>query len=88
MKEVPHVIGIDLGKTIFHLVGLNSRGEIVVRKKFSPLQLLRFHGEPAGVFDWDGSMRRFPLSWSGTARAGTRGAFDPGTVCEAVCENQ
>ena len=37
-----HTIGIDLGKTIFHLAGLNSRGKVVVRKKFSRLQLLRF----------------------------------------------
>jgi transposase len=37
-----HTIGIDLGKTIFHPVGLNVRGEVVVRKKFSRLQLLRF----------------------------------------------
>jgi transposase len=35
-------IGIDLGKTVFHLVGLNPRGEIVVRKKFSRKQLLHF----------------------------------------------
>src|SRR5437899_4148012 len=35
-------IGIDLGKTVFHLVGLNVRGEVVVRKKFSRTQLLRF----------------------------------------------
>jgi transposase len=28
-------IGIDLGKTVFHLVGLNRCGEVVVRKKFS-----------------------------------------------------
>lgn len=35
-------IGIDLGKTVFHLVGLNLRGEVVVRKKFSRTQLLRF----------------------------------------------
>jgi hypothetical protein len=28
-----HTIGIDLGKTVFHLVGLNLRGEVVVRKK-------------------------------------------------------
>src|SRR6266849_2770790 len=26
-----HTIGIDLGKTSFHLVGLNERGEVVVR---------------------------------------------------------
>ncbi|MFZ0333284.1 MAG: IS110 family transposase [Candidatus Acidiferrales bacterium] len=37
-----HTIGIDLGKTVFHLVGLNLRGEVAVRKKFSRTQLLRF----------------------------------------------
>ena len=37
-----HTIGIDLGKTVFHLVGLNHAGEVVVRKKFSRTQLLRF----------------------------------------------
>ena len=37
-----HAIGIDLGKTVFHLVGLSRTGEITVRKKFSRTQLLRF----------------------------------------------
>src|SRR3954452_17621830 len=37
-----HTLGIDLGKTIFHLVGLDSRGQVVVRQKFSRIQLLRF----------------------------------------------
>src|ERR1700746_2859644 len=37
-----HTIGIDLGKTVFHLIGLNHAGEAVVRKKFSRTQLLRF----------------------------------------------
>jgi len=37
-----HTIGIDLGKTVFHLVGLNLCGEVVVRKRFSRSQLLRF----------------------------------------------
>ena len=35
-------IGIDLGKTVFHLAGVNVRGEVVVRKKCSRTQLLRF----------------------------------------------
>ena len=26
-------IGIDLGKTVFHFVGVNARGQVVVRKK-------------------------------------------------------
>src|SRR5919202_4923562 len=37
-----HTIGIDLGKTVFHFVGLNLQGEVIIRKKFSRLQLLRF----------------------------------------------
>ena len=28
-------IGIDLGKTTFHLVALHHQGKVVVRKKFS-----------------------------------------------------
>src|ERR1039458_4389737 len=35
-------IGIDLGKTVFHMVGLDARGEVVVRKKCSRDQILRF----------------------------------------------
>lgn len=37
-----HTIGIDLGKTTFHLVALNEKGEVVARKKFSRKQLLHF----------------------------------------------
>jgi transposase len=37
-----HTIGIDLGKTVFHLVGVNARGEVVVRNKCSRNQILRF----------------------------------------------
>jgi hypothetical protein len=37
-----HTLGIDLGKTVFHLVGLNPRGEVVVRKRCSRTQLLQF----------------------------------------------
>ena len=35
-------IGIDLGKTVFHLVGLNAAGEVLVRRKLSRTQLLHF----------------------------------------------
>jgi transposase len=37
-----HTLGIDLGKTVFHAVGLSQRGEVVIRKKFSRAQLLHF----------------------------------------------
>lgn len=35
-------IGIDLGKTIFHIVGMDERGSIVLRRKLSRTQLLTF----------------------------------------------
>src|SRR5258706_6440623 len=37
-----HTFGIDLGKTSFHLAGLTSAAEVIVRKRFSRAQLLRF----------------------------------------------
>jgi transposase len=35
-------IGIDLGKTTFHLVALDDNGKVVVNKKFSRKQLLAY----------------------------------------------
>ena len=42
-------IGIDLGKTTFHLVVLGDRGKAIIRKKLSRKQLLAFTAnlEPA-----------------------------------------
>jgi hypothetical protein len=37
-----HVLGIDLGKTVFHLVGLDLTGRLVIRKRCSRRQLLAF----------------------------------------------
>src|ERR1700724_1475064 len=37
-----HVVGIDLGKAVFHLVGLDSTGKVVIRKRCSRAQLLVF----------------------------------------------
>jgi hypothetical protein len=35
-----HVCGVDIGKTVFHLVGLSKEGHIVTKKRFSRKQLL------------------------------------------------
>ncbi len=79
-----YTIGIDLGKTVFHLVGPNLRGEVVVRKKFSRKQLLHFTANLQGQVDWYGSQRWVPLSRTGSERAGSRCAADAGAVCQAV----
>jgi transposase len=48
-------IGIDLGKTTFHLLALGSRGQVVVRKKFSRQQLLLYTANlPASLIGMGG----------------------------------
>jgi hypothetical protein len=37
-----HAVGIDLGKTLFHLVGVDLSGSVVVRKRCSRSQLLAY----------------------------------------------
>ena len=37
-----HSIGIDLGKTTFHLVALGVAGKVLVRRKFTRKQLLAY----------------------------------------------
>ena len=35
-------LGIDLAKSAFHLVGLDSSGQVVIRKRYSRRQVLAF----------------------------------------------
>ena len=37
-----HVCGIDIGKTVFHLVGLSKESHVVAKKRFSRKQLVTF----------------------------------------------
>lgn len=37
-----HSIGIDLGKTTFHLVALGAAGKVLLKKKFTQKQLLAY----------------------------------------------
>jgi len=42
LAELSGDFGIDLGKTLFHLVGVDACGNVVVRKRCSRTQLLRY----------------------------------------------
>ena len=54
-----HAVGIDLGKTVLHLVGLDSSGTVVVRKRCSRTQLLGYtanmHVHLVGMEAYSGS---------------------------------
>jgi hypothetical protein len=74
-------IGIDLGKSTFHLAGLDQRGTIVLRLKTSRNQLeRRLTNIPHCLIG---------MLWLTSYRPTTQGPWsrrtaDPGTICEAV----
>jgi len=47
--------GIDLGKTVFHLVGPRPRGEVVVRKSSRAHSCVRFTANVPRRVDWHGA---------------------------------
>jgi transposase len=57
-----HSVGIDLGKTTFHLVALGAAGKVLVRKKFSQQQLLAYTANMPTSLIGFGSLFWSPLS--------------------------
>ena len=49
-------VGIDLGKTTFHLVALSAAGKVVLQKKFTQKQLIIFTANLEHVSDRDGGL--------------------------------
>ena len=50
MTTAPTIVGIDLGKNWFHLVGLDGRGAVVLRKKLNRGQLAQYAGTLRGAW--------------------------------------
>ncbi len=51
-----HSVGIDLGKTTFHLVALGAAGKVLVAEEVHAEAALSIHREHADVADRDGSL--------------------------------
>ena len=41
INDIVTTIGIDLGKNVFHIVGMNARGAIVLKERLSRAKLAR-----------------------------------------------
>jgi hypothetical protein len=81
-------IGIDLGKTTFHLIALGDRSQIVVRKKFSSSQFIGLPSESNPGSDRHGGWGRIAFSGPGAAGTGAPSAADSSAVCATVREVQ
>jgi hypothetical protein len=64
-----HSVGIDLGKTTFHLVALGTAGKALARKKFTQKPVVGLHCEHAFS--------------AGRCAAGARCPVDSNPACEA-----
>ncbi|HUC29399.1 MAG TPA: hypothetical protein VMR80_07440 [Candidatus Acidoferrum sp.] len=72
IKSQIRSIGIDLGKTTFHLTALGTRSQVVIRKKFSRTQLLEYTANlPSSLIGMEAgvgshflgrALRKLPLS--------------------------
>jgi transposase len=50
MKQNPSVLGIDLAKRVFHVVGMDATGNVVLRKRLTREALLPFIAQlPLGI---------------------------------------
>jgi hypothetical protein len=81
------IIGIDLGKTVFHLVGLNPRSEVVARKRRSRTQLLHFTANRQVELIGMEACRGL-IFLGGHWRAGTQSTIDASAVCEAIRKDE
>ena len=79
-----HSVGIDLGKTTFHLVALGAAAKVLIKKKFTQRQLLTYTANMQtsliGLEACSGAHFLGPC----IAEARPRCATDPCAVCEAI----
>ena len=83
-----HSVGIDLGKTTFHLVALGATGQVLIRKKFSQKQLLAFTANMATALIGLEALLGSAFSWTGVESTGPRRSIDCRSVREALFEVQ
>src|ERR1700736_4268537 len=90
MSQTPNtamaVIGIDIGKNSFHVVGHDARGAIVLRQKWSRGQVeARLANMPPCLIGMEGLCRRASPQ-SQTQGVWSRRAADAGQIRAAVLE--
>jgi hypothetical protein len=83
-----HTVGIDIAKTVFHLVAVDEKGSVVVKKKFSRSQLLVFTANlKAEVIGMEACSRR-TLPDPRPSCSGTQRKADAGGVCSTLRQVQ
>ena len=70
-------VGVDIGKDVFHLVGLNKEGQLVLRKKIKRMALITtFEELPQCIVGMEAC-----LSAHFVSRTLRKMGFEPRTLC-------
>ena len=80
------VVGIDIGKEVFHLVGFNGEGKIVLRKKIRRLALMpTFEKLPRCIVGMEACLSAHFVSRM-LKRLGFTPRINSSNLCQAVFE--
>ena len=78
------VLGVDLGKNVCSMVGLDASGAVVMRAQDEAGDVDRFGGEAASLRCRNGSLLRRPSSGPHLRRAWPRRATDVARICPTL----
>ena len=87
-KVIPEiaVVGIDIGKTSFHVIGLDRRGTVVLRQRWSRSQVeVRFANMPPCLVGMEACVGAHHLSRK-LKGAWSRRPTDAGKVCSPLLQ--
>ena len=85
IAAIPTVVGIDIGKDVFHVVGVDADGKIAFRRKIKRLALTdTFRKLPPCVVGMEACLSRIRQPHAAPVRA--RAADHPRDLCEALRE--
>ena len=79
-------VGIDLGKTSFHLVALGDNGKVLLKEEVHSEAANHVHGEPADVADWMEACSGAHFLARALRAQGHDAQTDSSAVREAFCE--
>ena len=80
------VIGVDIGKDVFHLVGFDADGKIILRKQIKRLALVPTFEKLPPLYRRDGSLPECAFREPYAAQAWLQAKDYPGDLREAILE--
>ena len=80
------VLGVDLGKNVCSIVGLDASGAVVLRRRVRRDTLIELVAKLPACIGRHGGMLRGPSYWRRVRGSGARRPTDVTRICAALCQ--